>query len=91
VEAPGVEEPEENAFKHQWEAFLRHVAAGEPFEQTLRWGARGALLAERALQSSAERRWVDMPAHGATDGDADGGRDGAGGVGSAGSTGSATP
>jgi predicted dehydrogenase len=61
VEAPGVEEPEENAFKHQWEAFLRHVAAGEPFEQTLRWGARGALLAERALQSSAERRWVDMP------------------------------
>jgi predicted dehydrogenase len=61
VEAPSIAEPEENAFKHQWEAFLRHVAADEPFEQTLRWGARGALLAERALQSSAERRWVDMP------------------------------
>jgi len=60
VEAPGVE-PEENAFKQQWAAFLRHVAADEPFEQTLASGARGALLAERALQSSAERRWVDVP------------------------------
>jgi len=60
VEAPAVE-PEENAFKQQWAAFLRHVAADEPFEQTLAAGARGALLAERALLSSAERRWVDVP------------------------------
>lgn len=60
VDAPAVG-VDDNAFKHQWEAFLRHVVADEPFEQTLRWGARGALLAERALQSSTERRWVDMP------------------------------
>jgi predicted dehydrogenase len=60
IEAPAVG-PEENAFKRQWAAFLRHVAADEPYEQDLASGARGALLAERALQSSAERRWVDIP------------------------------
>jgi predicted dehydrogenase len=65
VEAPAAG-PDDNAFKHQWEAFLRHVAGDEPFEQTLRWGARGALLVERALQSSAERRWVDVPPREAT-------------------------
>jgi predicted dehydrogenase len=60
VDAPA-DEREENAFKHQWEAFLRHVVADEPFEQTLESGARGSLLVELALQSSAERRWVDVP------------------------------
>jgi predicted dehydrogenase len=53
--------PPENAFKHQWEAFLRHVAADEPFQQTLESGARGSLLVELSLRSSAERRWVDVP------------------------------
>ncbi|MGH8773851.1 MAG: Gfo/Idh/MocA family protein [Jiangellaceae bacterium] len=60
VEAPAVD-PEENAFKHQWEAFLRHVVADEPFDQTLQSGARGSLLVELALRSSVERRWVDVP------------------------------
>jgi predicted dehydrogenase len=64
LEAPAAG-PEENAFKHQWEAFLRHVAADEPFEQTLEAGARGSLLVERALRSSAERRWVELPPRGA--------------------------
>jgi predicted dehydrogenase len=63
LEAPA-DVPPENAFKHQWEAFLRHVAANEPFEQTLESGARGSLLVELALRSSAERRWVDVPAPG---------------------------
>src|ERR671918_203383 len=63
LEAPA-DVPPENAFKHQWEAFLRHVAADEPFEQTLEAGARGLLLVERALRSSAERRWVDVPPRG---------------------------
>ena len=61
VDVPAIE-PDENAFKAQWEAFLRHVAADEPFEHTLATGARGALIAELALQSAAERRWVDVPA-----------------------------
>lgn len=60
VAAPPVES-EENAFKQQWEAFLRHVVADEPFEQTLESGARGSLLVELALQSSRERRWIDVP------------------------------
>ncbi|MGH8825386.1 MAG: Gfo/Idh/MocA family protein [Jiangellaceae bacterium] len=60
VEASAID-PEENAFKHQWEAFLRHVVADEPFDQTLESGARGSLLVELALRSSAERRWIDVP------------------------------
>jgi predicted dehydrogenase len=60
VEAPAIDS-EENAFKHQWEAFLRHVVADEPFEQTLESGARGSLLVDLALRSSAERRWIDVP------------------------------
>ncbi len=61
VDAPAIE-PDENGFKLQWEAFLRHVAADEPFPHTLAQGARGALLADLALRSSAERRWIDVPA-----------------------------
>ena len=60
VAAPPVE-PEENAFKQQWEAFLRHVVTDEPFEHTLESGARGSLLVELALRSSRERRWIDVP------------------------------
>lgn len=60
VESP-VLPPNDNAFKHQWAAFLRHVAADEPWVHGLDVGARGALLAELAMQSSAERRWVDVP------------------------------
>lgn len=61
VDVPPVE-PDENAFKHQWEAFLRHVVADEPFDQTLAAGARGSLLVELALRSARERRWIDVPA-----------------------------
>lgn len=61
VAAPAID-PDTNGFKAQWEAFLRHVATGSPFAQTLAHGARGALVAEAALRSSAERRWVDLPA-----------------------------
>jgi len=55
----------DNAFKIQWEAFLRHVAVGTPFPWSLREGAKGVQLAELGLRSWAERRWVtveDLPA-----------------------------
>ena len=52
----------DNAFKVQWELFLRHVALGTPFPWTLREGAKGVQLAELGLQSWAERRWLDVPA-----------------------------
>jgi len=51
----------ENAFKAQWEMFLRHVAADEPFPHDLLEGARGVQLAELGLESWKERRWIDVP------------------------------
>jgi predicted dehydrogenase len=52
--------PCDNAFKVQWELFLRHVAAGEPFRWDLLEGAKGVQLAEKGLESSARRAWVDV-------------------------------
>jgi predicted dehydrogenase len=52
----------ENAFKVQWELFLRHVVKNEPFPWSLREGAKGVQLAELGLESWAERRWLDVPA-----------------------------
>src|SRR6266516_1581213 len=51
----------ENAFRAQWELFLRHVAQDAPFGWDLLAGAKGVQLAELAQQSWAERRWVDIP------------------------------
>lgn len=51
----------ENAFKVQWEMFLRHVALDEPFRWDLREGAKGVQLAEKGLESSAKRAWVTLP------------------------------
>ena len=52
----------ENAFKVQWELFLRHVAGEIDFPWGLKAGAKGVQLAELGLKSSAERRWLDVPA-----------------------------
>jgi predicted dehydrogenase len=50
-----------NAFKVQWERFLRHVVHDEPFPWDLFEGARGIQLAELAERSWRERRWVEVP------------------------------
>lgn len=55
------QETYENAFKVQWELFLRYVALDEPFPWDLREGAKGVQLAELGLESWAQRRWVDVP------------------------------
>ncbi|MGB6008530.1 Gfo/Idh/MocA family protein [Castellaniella sp.] len=52
----------DNGFKVQWEHFIRHIVADEPFRWTLEEGAKGVQLVETALQSWKERRWVDVPA-----------------------------
>lgn len=52
----------DNAFKAQWELFLRHVALDEPFRWDLREGAKGVQLAEKGLESSEKRCWIDVPA-----------------------------
>jgi predicted dehydrogenase len=51
----------DNAFKAQWELFLRHVASSEPFRWDLREGAKGVQLAEAALESSRSHCWVQIP------------------------------
>jgi predicted dehydrogenase len=53
--------PVGNAFKAQWELFLRHVATGEPWAWGLDEGAKGVQLAELGMRSWAERRWLDVP------------------------------
>jgi predicted dehydrogenase len=51
----------DNAFKIQWEAFLKHVATDTPFPWTLREGAKGVQLAELGLESWQKRQWLDVP------------------------------
>ena len=51
----------ENAFKVQWELFLKHVVLDTPFPHTFVDGARGVQLAELGLKSWDERRWLDVP------------------------------
>ena len=51
----------DNGFKVQWEMFLRHVAEGAPFRHDFLDAARGVQLAELALRSWHERRWIDVP------------------------------
>jgi len=52
----------ENAFKVQWELFLRHVVLDTPYIHDLMEGAKGVQLAELALESSRTGRWLDVPA-----------------------------
>ena len=52
----------DNAFKAEWELFLRHVVKDEPFRWNLLEGAKGVQLAERAMESWRRRAWVDVPA-----------------------------
>jgi predicted dehydrogenase len=51
----------DNAFKAQWELFLKHVVKDEPFPWDLRDGARGVQLAEKGIESWQKRCWVDVP------------------------------
>jgi predicted dehydrogenase len=50
----------DNAFKAQWERFLRHVKLDEPFPGTLREGAKGVQMAEAGMQSWRDRQWVEL-------------------------------
>ena len=50
-----------NAFKAQWELFLKHVVKEEPFPWNLYEGAKGVQLAEKGMESWSKRRWIDIP------------------------------
>ena len=50
----------DNAFKRQWELFLRHIVYGEPFPWSLLEGAKGVQLAELGMESWRKRAWVPV-------------------------------
>jgi predicted dehydrogenase len=52
----------DNGFKSEWEMFIGHLYDNAPFKWDLFEGAKGVQLAELALQSWKERRWLDVPA-----------------------------
>ena len=51
----------DNAFKAQWELFLKHVAGEGPFRWNLLEGAKGVQLAELGLKSWRQKKWLDIP------------------------------
>lgn len=54
------QQPFDNAFKAQWELFLRHVVKDEPFRWSLLEGAKGVQLAEKGIESWNKKAWVDV-------------------------------
>ena len=51
----------DNAFKAQWELFLRHVVKDEPFRWTLLEGRQGRATGRKGAESWRSRAWVDVP------------------------------
>ncbi|WP_025763777.1 Gfo/Idh/MocA family protein [Dyadobacter tibetensis] len=54
------QEDHDNAFKAQWELFLKHIVKDEPFPWDLKAGARGVQLAEKGIESWEKRQWVNI-------------------------------
>lgn len=55
------EEKFENAFRAQWEEFLRHVVDdSKPWKFDLLAGARGVAVTEAGETSWRERKWIDL-------------------------------
>jgi len=48
----------DNAFKAQWELFLKHVVLDTPFPWNLMEGAKGVQLAELGLESWEKKTWI---------------------------------
>ncbi len=55
------DKPYDNAFKAEWELFIRHVCEDAPFRWNLLEGAKGLQLVDCAMKSWRSRRWVDVP------------------------------
>ncbi|REA58885.1 gfo/Idh/MocA family oxidoreductase [Dyadobacter luteus] len=50
----------DNAFKAQWELYLKHIVKDTPFPWDLKAGARGVQLAEKGIESWEKRQWVNI-------------------------------
>jgi predicted dehydrogenase len=55
------QETYDNAFKAQWELFLKHVADDQPFPWDLLEGAKGVQMAELGYESWKNKKWIDIP------------------------------
>ncbi len=55
------QQPFDNAFKAEWELFLKHVYGDEPFPWNLLQGAKGVQLAELGYESWRKKSWVNIP------------------------------
>ena len=55
------QEAYDNAFKAQWELFLRHLAGEGPFRWNLLEGAKGVQLAEKGYESWNSGRRTEIP------------------------------
>jgi predicted dehydrogenase len=60
IPVPSAEEYD-NAFKIQWELFLKHVVKDEPFPWNLLEGAKGVQLAEKGIESWEKKCWLAIP------------------------------
>lgn len=54
------QEEYDNAFKIQWELFLKHIVLDTPFRWGLKEGAKGVQLAEKGIESWEQRKWVSL-------------------------------
>ena len=52
----------ENAFKAQWQLYLKHLVLDEPFPWDLLEGAKGVQLAQLGLASWEQRQWLRVDA-----------------------------
>ena len=55
------QESYDNAFKIQWELFLKHVVKDDPFPWDLLQGVKGVQLSEKGLESWSKKCWVNIP------------------------------
>ncbi len=55
------QQPYDNAFKAEWELFLKHVFGDEPFPWNLLEGAKGVQLAQLGYESWRKKSWVNIP------------------------------
>ena len=50
-----------NAFRIEWDMFIRHLYDDAPWPHGLLEGAKGLQLVEQAFKSWEEKRWVEVP------------------------------
>jgi len=51
----------DNAFRVQWELYLKHILIDTPFPWNLMEGAKGIQLAELGIESWEKKTWINIP------------------------------